>query len=171
MKILIGVLAVLALAVLGLLAWMGAFGRVNVVEQELGPYPFVYVQDTTTDFGRIGELSAALDARLAAADFRVRRPMQVYSPVSAGVPNQIGFVVDRTATIDFLGPDTFFRQVPMQRFAVARFPFRNRFSFLVAHGRAESALEKHRTAKGYREAPAIVLLEGTTITFMQPNSQ
>lgn len=171
MKTTIGALAALALAVTGALAWMGAFSGVRVVEQDMGPYAFVYVQDTTTDFGRVGELSAALDARLAAANFTDRKPMQVYYPVSSGAQNQIGFVVDRTATIDFLGAETFFRQVPAQRMLVVRFPYRNRFSFLVGHGKADGELEAHRAAKGYGDAPAMVLLEGKTILYMQPIAQ
>jgi hypothetical protein len=162
------VLAVLAGVVAGALAWLGAFAPVQVDEQDMGPYLFVYVQDPTVDFGRIGELTEALGARLQTAGVTNRKPAQVFYPAGRGIPNQIGFVVDRAVGNEVLGAETFFRPIGVQRCAVARFPYRNPASFIVGYFRVDPALRKHRQAKKYAEGSVMVILEGDTIVYVQP---
>ena len=168
MKMLLAVLGGLALVVAGLLGWMGALSGVQVQEQDMGPYPFVYVQDTTTDFSKVGQLTEALGQRLEAAGFRQREPAQIYYPPGRGIQNQIGFVVDRAVTKEVLGTDTFFRPVPVQRCLVARFPFRNPLSFLLGSLRVEPALGRYRQQKNYGDTQVMVILEGDSIVYLQP---
>lgn len=168
MKMLLAVVGSLALAVVGALAWMGALSGVEVQEQDMGPFPFVYVQDPSADFGRVGELTEALGARLHAAGFAQRQPAQVFYPAGRGVQNQIGFVMDRVVPIEVLGSDTFFRPVPPQRFMVARFPYRNPLSFMLGSMRVDAALQRHRRQKNYREAQVMVILQGDSILYLQP---
>lgn len=168
MKMTIAVAGALLALVAGALAYMGVFGDVKVGEQEVGPYPFVYIQDETTDFGRIGELTEALGERLEAAGYTQRKPAQIYYSVGRGIQNQIGFVVDRAVSLEVLGADTFFRPLPRQRCTVARFPYRNSLSFMVGRFRVDPAFMAYRKAKGYEETSTIVIREGREILYLQP---
>lgn len=168
MKILLTVVGALVVAGAGAMAWLGAFATLAVEERDMGPYPFVYVQDATTDFGRVGELTAALGERLEAAGFTARRPAQVYYPTGRGIQNQIGFVVDRAVGPEVLGTDTFFRPLPAQRCMVVRFPYRNPASFAVGAMRVDPVLRAHRQTKNYAETSAIVILDGDHILYLQP---
>lgn len=168
MKILLAVAGALVLLGLGTLGWMGALTGVQVQEQEMGPYPFVYVQEPGTDFARVGELTEALGRRLDAAGFTQRRPAQIFYPAGRGVQHQVGFVVDRVVPNDVLGSDTFFRPVPSQRSMVARFPYRNPLSYAVGAWRVDAALERHRQQQGYADGHVMVILEGDAIVYLQP---
>lgn len=158
------VLAVLAAG----LGYMGLFSPVKVEERDVGPYEFIYVQEETTDFGKIGELTEALGQRLEQAGFTDRRPAQVYYPTGRGIQNQIGFVVDRAATREVLNIDTFYRLISAQRCMTARFPYRNPLSFVLGHLRVEPAFRSYREAKGYAQTHATVILENDHILYLQP---
>jgi hypothetical protein len=168
MKALLGSLAVIVVALLGVGTYVGLFASVTVSERDMGPYQFVYVQDTTTDRSRVRDLSHALAQRLDEAGYTTRQPAQVYFPTGRGIQNQIGFVVDRAVTREVLGADTYFRPVPAQRAMVAEFPFRMQLSYAIGHWRVESALAAHRAQKGYRETSIMVILDGGRIRFFQP---
>jgi hypothetical protein len=168
MKILLLVLAVLAAAIVGGLAWLGAFTGIAVEERDMGPYGFVYVQEASDDFGRIGQLTEALGARLEQAGLRERKPAQVYFPAGRGIQNQIGFIVEQKPVNEVLGAETFFRPIPVQRYMVARFPFRNPMSFMIGGARVSGAFERHRAARKYGETQALVILDGGTILYLQP---
>ena len=168
MKLALAIVGGLLLAIGVFLGWLGAFSVVTVQEQDLGPYSFVYVQDTTTEFRKVGQLTKALGDRLDAAGFPQRQPAQIYYPTGRGIQNQIGFIVDRTVPFELLGAETFFRPIPSQRYMVARFPFRNPLSFLVGYFRAGPALAEYRQQKGYAEGYTMVILEGGSIVYLQP---
>lgn len=166
-KIALGLVGAVVVALLGLLGWMGALSGVDVVEAEMGPYQFVYVQEASADASRIGELSTALAARLDAAGITQHKPAQVYFP-AGGAQNQIGFVVDRQVGPEVLGTETYFRLVHAQRYMVVKFPFRNRLSFVAGYFRVEPALRKWQKEHKYAETGAMVILEGDTIVYLEP---
>lgn len=166
-KILLFVVGIVLVIVLGGLGYMGAFAAVKVEEREMGPYLFVYVQESTTDFGKIGELTESLGKRLEEAGFEQRKPAQVFYPTGRGIQNQIGFMVDRPVGRQILGFDTFFRPIAVQRYMVARFPYRNPLSFVLGYFRVDPAFKAHREAKGYPETNATVILEGDSIHYLQ----
>lgn len=165
--IVVGVLAV-AVAVVGAAAWMGLFVAVSVAEENLGPFPFVYVQEPSTDFGKIGDITETLGAQLEAAGVAVRKPAQIYFPSGRGIQNQIGFVVERAQAQEVLGINSFFRNVPAQRYAVAKFPFRNPLSFLAGYYRVGPKLKAYRKDKGIAESSTMVILEDGFIVYLQP---
>lgn len=169
MKILIGVLAALAVVIGGGLAWLGAFSPVQVQEREVGPYSYVYVLEPSADSGQVGPLTEALGRRLETAGFRDRRPAQVYYPQGRGIQNQIGFMVDRAPPAnEVLGADTFFRPIPVQRYLVARFPYRNALSFMVGGARVDAAFAERRAERRYAETQVIVIRDGDSILYLQP---
>lgn len=168
MKVLLLVLGVIVVTAAGALFWLGAFAAVEITEREAGPYPFVYIPETSTDVGRIGEITQALGERLERAGFTQRRPAQVLYPAGRGIPNQIGFVVDGAVSNEVLGPDTFFRPIPVQRYMAATLPFRNRLSFMIGDLRVEPALREYRAARKYADTSTMVILEGDSILYLHP---
>ncbi len=171
MKILIITVAALLVIVLGGLGYLGVFSPVDVEERDAGPYHFVYVQEASSDFGKIGQLTESLGQRLEQAGFKNRRPAQIYYPTGRGIQNQIGFVVDRPVGREVLGAETFFRPIPAQRYMMARYPFRNPLSFMLGYFRVDPVFKEYRQVKGYPATSAIVILDGNTITYLQPIEQ
>lgn len=167
MKIGLGVVGAVLVLIVAVLGWLGALGSVAVIEREMGPYRFVYVQEASSDSAKVGELTHALGERLEAAGFTQRRAAQEYYPTGRGIQNQIGFMVDRPVGLDVLGMETFFREVPAQRFMVVSFPYRNRLSFAVGAMRALPALRAHRAQQKYAEPSTMVILEGDRILYLE----
>lgn len=170
MKIMLVIAGALLVAVAGLLGWLGAFAKVEIREQDSGPYSFVYVQETTADLAKVRQLTQELGARLDASGFTDRRPAQIYYPTGRGIQNQIGFIVDRTVPFELLGAETFFRPIPPQRYMAARFPFRNPLSYVVGQFRVEPAFAAYRQERKYAESHALVIHEGDHILYLQPVS-
>lgn len=168
MKIAAIAAAVVAAIVAGLAAWLGMFGEVEVSERNMGPYAFVYEQEPSTDFGAFGAITEDLGERLEAAGIKSRRPAQVFFPPGRGIQNQVGFVVEGSVGANLLDVDTFFRNVPSQRYAVFRFPFRNSLSFLAGYFRVEPALEEYRKARNIANGSTMVILDGDSILYLQP---
>ena len=168
MKIVLAIVGGLLVAVAGLLGWLGAFGKVEIREQDFGPYSFVYVQETTADLAKVRQLTQELGKRLDAAGFPQRQPAQIYYPTGRGIQNQVGFIVDRTVPFELLGAETFFRPIPAQRYMAAHFPFRNPLSYMVGQFRVEPAFAAYRRQKNYAESHALVIHEGDRILYLQP---
>lgn len=168
MKILLGVLGGVLVVVLGGLAWMGALSRLEVQERDMGPYQFVYVQEPSSDAGRIGRLTDALGERLEAAGITQRKPAQQYYATGRGLQNQVGFLVEQAVSRDVLGTETFFRPIPAQRYVVMEFPFRNRLSFMLGSFRVDPVMRKYLAQKKYARTSAMVILEGDTLLYLEP---
>jgi hypothetical protein len=166
-KIVLGALGALLVVILAVLGWLGALSPVEVVEREMGPYQFVYVQEASTDPARIGALTVALGERLDAAGIAARKPAQEYAP-TGGMQNQVGFMVEQSVGRDVLGTDTYFRPIAAQRYMVVTFPFRNRLSFVAAEMRVASALAAHRKQQRYAETGTLVILDGDRILYLEP---
>ena len=167
MKIALGVVGALLAAIAAGLGWLGAFSSVDVVEREMGPYEFVYVAEASTDPARIGELTHALDERLEAAGVTGRKPAQEYYPPARGIPNQVGLIVDKLGGF-MLGTETFYRAIPVQRYMVVTFPFRNPLSFAVGAMRVLPAFQAHRQQQKYAETSSMVILDGDRILYLEP---
>lgn len=167
MKIMLGALAAALVVVLGGLGWMGALSPVKVAERDMGPYQFVYVQEASTDAGRIGELTTALAARLEAAGVTQRKPAQEFYPTGRGIQNQIGFLVEQSVNRDVLGAETFLRPIDVQRYMVVEFPYRNALSFVVGYARVEGAFRKHRERNKYGQPGTMVILDGDRILYLE----
>jgi len=166
-KIILAVLGAVLVVILGVLGWLGALSPVSVVEREMGPYQFVYVQEASTDPAKIGELTRTLAERLEAAGLTQRKPAQEYYATGRGIQNQIGFVVEQPVSRDVLGTETFFRPIPAQRYMVVSFPFRNGLSFAVAEARVGPAFRAHRAQQKYAETSTMVILDGDKILYLE----
>jgi hypothetical protein len=167
-KIVLGALGAFLVIALAVLGWLGALSPVAVVEREMGPYQFVYVQEASADPAKIGQLTHALAERLDAAGIAARKPAQEYSPAGRGMQNQVGFMVEQSVNRDVLGTETYFRPIPAQRYMVVSFPFRNRLSFAVAQLRVGAAFEAHRQQQKYAATSTMVILEGDRILYLEP---
>ena len=170
MKIVLGALGALLAVMLAVLGWLGALSPLSVIEREMGPYQFVYVQEASTDAAKIGEITHALADRLDAAGIAARKPAQEYYASGRGLQNQIGFIVEQSVNREVLGTDTYFRPIPAQRYMVVTFPFRNRLSFMVAQVRVAPAFAAHRAQQKYAETSTMVILDGDRILYLEPIS-
>lgn len=168
MKILLGALGAALAIVLGLLGWMGALSPVAVAERDMGPYQFVYVQEASSEHAKVDELTDALAQRLDAAGVTARKPAQEYYPVSRGIQNQVGFMVDQTVQPDALGAEAFQRPIAVQRYMVVEFPYRNHLSFAIARLRIEPALRRYGGARKYVETSSMVIQDGASILYLSP---
>jgi len=167
-KILLGALGAALVVVLGVLGWMGALSSVEVAERDMGPYQFVYVHEASTDFEKIGRITESLGQRLEAAGFDQRKPAQEYFPAGRGMQNRIGFVVQRMVSAEVLGAETFYQDIPVRKYMVAEFPFRNPMSFAVGHLRVNPAFEAHLKKHSYAQTSALVILDGDRIVYLSP---
>jgi hypothetical protein len=167
MKTLLVALVALAVVLLAVAAYMGAFRRVDIAEQDKGPFTFVYRDMAAGDMSKVGEITTALNAELESQGFVNRKPLDIFYPDGRG---EIGFEIEGVSPdrISALSTDSKLKEVPVQRCMVSEFPWRNRMSFLVGYFKVDPALAKYREQHGYRKAEAMALNNGSVIVYMQP---
>ena len=149
----------------GFAAWLGAFAEIAIEERPIGPYAFAYRELPNATPADVGRVTEALVAELSAAGATGLRPLGVYAPDgSAQIGVAVGGGLEKLAGIT----DVHTRELLAERGLVAEFPWRMPLSFVVSYLRVNPAFERYREAKGYEQAPAWVLLDGTTIVNMMP---
>jgi hypothetical protein len=122
----------------------------------------VYREMNGSDWKKVREMTATLDGLLAERGVTQRRPLAVFYPDGRA---EIGFAVEGAAPIL---PETQSREIPRQRYMVARFPWRNQWSYLAGYFKVDPALAKHRALHGYEKTEAYALKEGASILYFQP---
>lgn len=160
-------LAILALAaaVLGFVAWLGAFSTVTIVERPIGPYTFAYRELPNANPADVGRVTEQLVAELSAAGATGLLPLGVYKPDgSAQIGVAVGAGDDKIAKLG----DVKLRKLAADRGMVAEFPWRTPLSFVVSYVRVNPAFERYRAEKGYEIEAAWVLLDGGKIVNMMP---
>ncbi len=167
MRILLVGVILIATVALGVAAYMGAFHRVAITEQDRGPYTLVYREISASEMSKVGEITTALDSLLEGAGIVRRKPLDVFFPEGR---EEVGFAVE-SATADqlaILKDKAKVTEIPAQRFMVAEFPWRNRASYLVGYIKVDPALAKYRSAHLYKKVEALALHDGRAIVYMQP---
>ncbi len=161
--VLIGITAV----AVGAAFYMGAFHRVEITEENRGPYTLVYRDVAADRMGDVGEVTTALDTVLETHGFGDRKPLDVFFPDGRG---QIGFSVEGVSgdQLGALGDAASVKVIGAQRYLVTHFPWRNRLSFMLGYMKVDPALTAYRDAHGYKKVEAIALNDGDTIVYMQP---
>jgi hypothetical protein len=162
--------ALLLVAVVTALAYLGAFASVEVEERATGPFRFVYRTLDGADPRRVGEITDRVGTALRAAGVTRIRPLDIYYPEGAGKPNEIGWEVaeEHAQALAALDASLLQRTIPAEPCMVARFPWKHPLSFVVGFFRVDGALRAHREAHGYQAAPAYTLNEGAAIAYIQP---
>lgn len=159
------ILLILLLAALGFAYYIGAFLSITVDEQEQGPYTLVYREMNGSDMKKAAEITTVLNASLAERGVTRRRPLDAYFPDGRA---EIGFAIEGISPLQLGLADTKVRLIPRQRFLVARFPWRNAWSYLIGYLKTDPALAKYRALHGYEKVEAYALNEGDAIVYLQP---
>jgi hypothetical protein len=135
MKIII-ILAVIILAVVAFLFYMGMFSKIVVKEEQKGPYTFAIVEHKGPYSG-VGKPMAELDKKMRAAGFNSKDGIGLYYDDPAKVSkNQLKSEVGYLITKDDLGKVQAnqgkfnFRVLEQENFLVAEFPIRNMLSYM-----------------------------------------
>lgn len=125
--------ALLLVAVVTGLAYLGAFASVEVEERAMGPFRFVYRTLDGADPRRVGEITEQVGNALRAAGVMRIRPFDVYYPEEASTPNEIGWEVAEEHFQALTALDLSFlqRTIPAKPCMVARFPWKHPLSFVV----------------------------------------
>ncbi len=167
MKTVLVSLLVLAVIVLGVAAYMGSFQRIDIIERDEGPFTFLYRDMAAGDMSKVGDITTALNAELESRGFAHRKPLDIFYPDGRG---EIGFVIEDVSPdrIAALAADSRLKEIPVQRYMVTEFPWRNRMSFLVGYFKVDPALASYRERHGYRKVEALALNDGHDIVYMQP---
>jgi hypothetical protein len=167
MKVLLVALLLLAVVVVAAGAYMGAFARIEITEEDRGPFTFVYRDMASGEMNKIGEITTSLNALLESRGVALREPLDVFLPDGRG---EIGFAVEDAAPeqLTALTAHSGLKEIPRQRCMVAQFPWRNATSFLVGYFKVDPALSKYRDAHGYKRVEALALNDGNVIVYMQP---
>lgn len=161
------ILLAFTVTMLAVLAYMGAFERIEISEKDQGPFTFVYRDMSAGGMSKVREMTTALDLLLESRGVTHRRPLDVFFPDQRG---EIGFAVEGAlpAQLTLLAAEAKVREIPVQRCMVAEFPWRNPLSFVVGYFKVDPALAKHRNAHGYKKVEALALNNGDVIVYMQP---
>jgi hypothetical protein len=147
--------------------WMGAVQPVVITERTDGPFLLVYREMSDLDLSKIGDITTELDRLLRDAGVDQRRPLDVFFPDDH---IEVGFSVAGVtkAKLDSLAGKPKVREIAKQDFMFARFPYRNRSSYVLGFMKVDPALTKYRDAHGYKKVEAMAVNDGSEITYMQP---
>lgn len=167
MLILIGVVLAVLILCLAVLAFLGAFKQIAIVEQNQGPFVLLYRDMVGADMKKVGEVTNSLDTLLEAAGIRQRRPMDVFFPDGRA---EIGFAVEGVGEqqLKNLAEQAKLKQIPAQRFMLAEFPWHHPISYMLGYFRVDPALEKYRAAHAYKKVEAMTLHGDGVILYLQP---
>lgn len=149
----------------GLLLYHGAHLKVNVSEEDHGPFHYVFQPVISASHQSVGRITGEIDEMLAGIGVEKTRPMSIYYGDGSA---QIGLVVEDVQLNLMLSNGTTTRNLVEDRYAVVSFPWKSPLSYLVGHYKAKVELKNYRSANGYDQAELVTLYQGDSILFMQP---
>jgi hypothetical protein len=146
--------------------YLGVFSTLVVTEGSPGSFVFVYREMRGTSMSEVEAITSELSALLEAQQIR-RQPLDAFFPDGRA---EIGFAVSGVdaPTLAALASHMKHREVLSPPSMVARFPWRNRLSFIVGAAKADRAFAAYRAAHSYAKVEAYMLNMGETILFFQP---
>ncbi len=152
------VIAVLVLAGLAFMAYMGLLTAPKVSEMKMGPYLFVY-EEFTGPYMDTGKVFEKVYAAVKADGIETKRGLGVYfddpSKVAADkLRSQCGLVIEEENFAKFALIAGKYRSkvIRASDSIVAEFPIRNALSYAFGPMKAYPALEKYAQAKGNNPA-------------------
>ncbi len=163
MRIVLRVLAVLVISTVGLAGYHGAFSRVALSEQSLGPFQFVYRPVSSINHKEVAHISSEMGLMLASIDVEHRAPLHIYFPDGSA---QIGFQVEDVELELALSNGTRVQIIPEQEFVIARFPRRSPLSPFVGRMKVDPLLADYQITNGYTASEVMTLYDETTITYL-----
>jgi hypothetical protein len=147
--------AIVVIGLVGLLAYLGLFSTVAVVEKEMGPYTVVY-ESFVGPYAKTGQVFDQLYKSLKADGIEAEDGIGIYYDNPAKVPaNQLRsdcasvLTADQAIKAQTLGPKYRFKTIEKSPGLVAEFPIRNALSYMVAPMKTYPALAQAAKTKGY----------------------
>jgi hypothetical protein len=153
-KWLLIVLALIALLIVGFLAYMGMFLPLKPYETKLGPFTIVY-ESFTGPYAQSGAVFARVSETAKAAGIVTTRGLGIYDPGKVAADklrSDCGLVVEAKdlGKLKTLKDKLKVKQLPQSPCVVVEFPLRNILSYMFGPMKAYPALGKYAAAKGYQ---------------------
>lgn len=167
-------LVVVLAAVLGLLGYYGAFRRVEIGEEEVGPFHLAF-KENVGDYRATGTIVPQVQGALAQRGFGATERFAVYfddpkTTKKEELRSEAGCIVQASdaARVEGLGDEIRYREVPRQQAVVARFPFKGFLSVFMGVFKVDPALKAYRSQHAYRQVPVMVIYGDTELTYIAP---
>jgi DNA gyrase inhibitor GyrI len=171
--IVLGVLVVIiAAGVLYYCSYIGMFTKVNITEQQMGPFYFVYTP-YTGDYSKVGPSMEKVRARLE-SEFGIKpmRAMGIYysDPRTVKIEDlkaDVGYLLDKSyeTLADSIMKKMWVKIMFPKNYAVAEFPMKNKASIMMGIMKVYPEITKYMQSKGYKPVPAIEIYEKDKIIY------
>lgn len=150
------ILVVLVVVIAGLLAYYGAFSKINVTEQNMGPYTLVYMEYKGS-YSNAGKICNAVFGNLSKQGIKSTQGFGIYldnpqTVKAADLRSMIGCVIDKK---DVSNLKDLLKGLKVMKFekgncVVAEFPIKGDLSYMIGAIKAYPELMKYIEAKGYK---------------------
>ena len=154
LKVVILVVAALAVLSAGFLAYMGAFGSVKVAEKNIGPYTYVY-EAFVGPYENTSPLFRKVNANLMKEGVKTQKGIGIYYDNPMTVPaaqlrSDCGYILDEKdyAALPKLLEKYQARTLGAKTRLVVEFPYRNSLSFILGPMKVYPVLMKSAVKSG-----------------------
>ena len=171
--IVLGVLVVIiAVSVLFYCSYIGMFTKINITEQPMGPFYFVYAP-YKGDYSKVGPVMDKVRARLE-SEFGIKpmRAMGIYYSDPKTVKTEdlkadVGFLLEKSyeTLADSIMKKMWVRIMFQKNYVVAEFPMKNKASIMAGIMKVYPEVTKYMRLKGYKSVPAIEIYEKDKIIY------
>jgi hypothetical protein len=156
LKYLLGVLVILIVAIVGFLAYLGAFSSLEVTEKVTGPYNMAYV-DFTGEYAKTGPVFSQVFTIANQAGLKSTKGIGIYLDDPKVTPkekqrSQIGVVVEKEelAKISLLKDKLKIKHLPAADSVVIAFPLKNILSYMIGPMKAYPKFAQYLSGKNLK---------------------
>lgn len=147
-------------------AWKaGFFIDVKVVEQEMGPFTYVY-EDHVGDYALAGKIQKKIDEELKKQGIDAKRGIGIYYDNPENVAKEklrsrLGVIIDDSDTSRLAALNIKYdsEQFERQNCMVVDFPYESQISIIAGILKAYPALNQHIVEHSYKEAQSMELYD------------
>ncbi|MBD3247891.1 hypothetical protein GF382_01215 [Candidatus Falkowbacteria bacterium] len=175
MKIALIVIAIVIVAVIAFLYYMGMFSKVEIKEEKKGPFTFAYVEHIGPYSG-VGKPMMELDKKMREAGFDSKHGLGIYYGDPKKVEkdklrSEVGSIITQEdmAKMDENQDKFNFKTLEEKDYLTAEFPIKNIMSYMFGPMKVYPVFNKYFEEKGM-EAPSVGIeyydMEGKKIIFM-----
>jgi hypothetical protein len=159
------ILAVLIIALLGYLAYLGVFSALKVTEQKIGPYTLAYAEYMGPYSGS-GPILTQVNSSLKKDGIECLKGFGIYyddpKQVAADkLRSKLGCIIDAKDLAKFSKVSRKYKVMnwPARGCLVAEFPIRNNLSYMIGPMKAYPELNKALKEKGYKMGAVMELYD------------
>jgi hypothetical protein len=174
MKIAFIIAIIIVIAVLGWLAYFGAFTKVGVVEKQLGPLWLAY-EKHIGDYKKVAQIMDKMYRDLKKSGVETTRGFGMYFDNPRKVEKDklrsvVGCILDNvdSTTIESLKVKFRLKPYPQSKCVVSQFPFKGKPSIIMGIFKVYPKLSKHLKKQSQREIPIMEIYDvpGKTISYV-----